>query len=54
MDIESPFLSLMKQGVLVAFVISFTLTALTVWFSSLEEQGERALQLDEYEEVDRG
>lgn len=54
MDIESPLLSLMKQGVLVAFVLSFTLTALTVWFSNLEEQGERALELDVREEADRG
>lgn len=37
MDI--PYLALSKQFVLVIFTLSFTLTAICVWFSDLERHG---------------
>ncbi len=49
MDIESPLISLLKQGVLVAFFLSFTITALMVWFSDMEKHGAEILDEQETE-----
>ena len=42
--VEMPYLALSKQFVLVIFVLSFTLTAICVWFSDLERHGSDPLQ----------